>query len=243
MRCAELEAALPREMARTLDSSLSILRRLIFSLLLIVSPEQAGAANTVAVEEFNFAIDIPVTWKPVESPRPELLVERQSSDGGKKVLIGAVKISPDERISGTREMVEGIRTGMTNSGWTISDERDVAMSGLFFHRLSARGKGKKTALGFITSSGDHVYGMQVYANEIDVLRDPELQSLVSSFRLLGPPAQNESEAYQAGFQIGAFLRKNGLPMAIIGVALIPGVAWLFLRNGKRRRRSRRHRMA
>jgi hypothetical protein len=230
----------PNAMAHPPSSFLSILLRSIVGMLVIVFLTGAAASAPVTVDQYNFSVEIPEGWTPLETPTPEIALARESADKQKTVRVGVLKVQTDELVAGTRDMVEGMKQGMLRSGLRIENERDAAMAGLFFHTLVARGAGTKTAAGYTTSAGDCVYGIQLHSNQTDASSDPELQAIIASFRLLAPKHAGETPAFRIGYQVG----QNLLMFGLFGAVLVLGVgAWLIIRKKKPRKRRRSHRHA
>jgi len=195
-------------------------------------------AAPVVMEEKKFSIELPAGWEPVDPGTPEIALARQSADKQKSVRVAVLEVPPDELVSSSRVMVEGMKQAMTRSGHVISAERDEAMAGLFFHTVVARGGLSKTAVGYVTSGGGRVYGIQLHSNQTEAVNDSELQGIITSFRLLGSSQPGATPAVRIGTDMGQKLLLFGL----VGAAMVLGAgAWLVLRKKRprKRRRSRR----
>ena len=226
-------------MARNPTSFVSTLQRCVLWLLLIAGLARSLGAAPVTVDQYNFSLDLPEGWTPLDTPPPEIALARESADKQKSVRVGVLKVQTDELVAGTRDMVEGMKQGMLRSGLRIEGERDVAMAGLFFHTLVARSPGMKSAAGYTTSAGNCVYGIQLHSKETDASIDPELQGIINSFRLLAPKKAPETGAFRVGYQVG----QNFLIFGLFGALLVLSAgAWLIIRKKqpRKRKRSRRH---
>jgi hypothetical protein len=205
---------------------------IITLLLTILNICTSADAASYTNQDHNFAIDIPPLWKTIDPPAPPVILAIQNPDQQMTVLVAAAKVPPNEAVTSSRDSFEGIKAGMSNSGWKILSERDVSINGLIFHSLTAEGAESKNALAFTTSAGSEMYMIQVYSNSVNAHTDSEIQSIINSFRQISVQPANES----AAFRIGHFVGRNFLFLALLSLCLA-GAVWFFFR--KLRRRSKR----
>jgi hypothetical protein len=184
--------------------------------------------------EQNFAIEVPADWTPIgplpDTPGAKLLVASQSADRNKKVLVFTTKYSKPDIAAYATGVRQGIKKPWTANGWTIDAERESTTGGLSFVSFAAHTSTGATITAHTTTAGDEVYILQLISNSGATSTDPELQSILQSFRLLAPPkalplaTSSKSAAFEAGEKFGRVIGW------VVGSALVAGgILWLISR--------------
>lgn len=205
----------------------------LFSCLLLLALPQFATAETLSFPEHNFAVDLPEGWGETNAPAPAPAVMTvKNADGQKTFIVVAAKVPDKERATAVRDMAGGAKAASKEKGWKITSERQVTVKGLTFDTFNAQIPDGPTVVNWMTSAGSEAYSLQGIHRSGDAASDPELQSILASFRLLTPAPANtprydtNSVAYQAGRVFGCILIPLGLLAAVVLV-----IVWL-VRRGK-----------
>jgi hypothetical protein len=186
-------------------------------------------AETLSFAEHNFSIELPANWSRSEVKAPAVLGAR-NADGTKAVVVVAATIPANERSSAAAQMVAGAKGSMKEKGWTIFGERPVTSNGLVFDAFTARMPDAGTMTTWVVSVKDKAYALTGVWKSGDASADPELQSVLGSFRSLSPVSQNttsaqrSSGAYRIGYMLGPILL----------LALLAGGVIIIVRLSRRR---------
>lgn len=191
-----------------------------------VSPSDA---EPLSFAEHNFSIELPANWSRSEIKAPAVLATR-NADGSKAVVVAAVTIPENERSQAAAQMVAGAKGSMKEKGWALFGERQVTSNGLVFDTFTARMSDAGTMTSWVISVNDKAYSLTGVWKAGDASADPELQSVLKSFRSLSSVSQNttsserSSGAYRIGRLLGPFLL----------LAVLAGGVIMLVRRSRRR---------
>ena len=166
-------------------------------------------------------------------PPPAIFTAKNT--GGQKIFIAvAVQIPENERSSAVRNMAGAAKSASKEKGWKISSEKQTTASGLTFETFRSEMPDGTTVLNWMTLAGSEAYSLQAISKVSDASTDPELQSLLASFRLISavpantPGLDKSSVSYKAGRVFGCCL------VAGVFVAIVAGpIIWLVRRNKRK----------
>ncbi len=210
--------------------------RLLFLAVCAFALRLSGAP--LSFPEQNFSIEVPPDWASMgplpDTPGAKLLVASQSADKNKKVLLFTTDYAKPDIAAYATEVRRGIKRPWTAGGWTIDAERETTLGGLSAVTFAAHTPAGASITAYTTSAGDKVYILQLISNSDGAGTDPDLQSILQSFRLLAPPkalplatSSKNSAAFEAGEKFG---RVVGW---VVGAALVAGgISWLIARRKK-----------
>ncbi len=191
-----------------------------------VSPSDA---KTLSFSEHNFSIELPANWSRADAKAPAVVGER-NADGTKAVVVIAATIPESERSGTAAQMVAGAKGSMKEKGWAIFGERQVTSNGFVFDTFTARMSDAGTMTTWMISVDDKAYSLSGIWKSGDASADPELQSVLGSFRFLSSVSQNTSSAdrssvaYRIGYLLGPFLL----------LAVLAGGVIMLVRRSRRR---------
>ena len=207
--------------------------RLILAALLFCTP--LLRAGTLQYPEHNFSIALPAGWTDIKPPPPQMVIASQSADNSRRILVTAVKLPDRERETGAADIRAGARHSLGEMGWKFDPEHQVSINGVPFiafnsHPPATSPVGMMTT--YTTAAGAEVYMLQSIGRaQTDT--DPELQSVIQSFRLINPAEvrslnkRTDSAAYRVGYFIGRFAIFLVIPVIVL-------VLWLANRSRSRR---------
>ena len=206
---------------------------ILAALLLGTSFLQAG---TLQFPEHNFSIELPAGWTDIKPLPPQTLIASQSADNSRRILVSAVQLPDRERETGAADIRAGAKHSLGDMGWTFDPERPLSINGVPFVAFNSHapaGKAGGMMTSYTTAAGVEVYMLQTIGRaQTDT--DPELQSIIQSFRLIKPAEihqldqrSNTSAAYRLGYLAGRFAFLLAIPVAIL-------VIWLVSRGKARR---------
>ena len=167
-------------------------------------------AETLSFSEHNFSIELPANWSRSEVNAPAVLGAR-NADGTKAVVVVAATIPENERSSAAAQVVAGAKGSMKEKGWALFGDREITSNGLVFDAFTARMSDAGTMTTRVISVNDKAYSLTGVWKSGDASADPELQSVLGSFRFLSSVSQNTSSAdrssvaYRIGYVLGPFL--------------------------------------
>ena len=179
------------------------------SLLFLLSC-QICHAEPVRFEEANFSIDIPGTWKKAESP-PQVLALYRSADNSKGITLITAEFSENDAPTALEQMVSGAKGAAQKSNVPITGEHDKEIDGVNFRVYSMTMPGNVTVQSMTGVVGLRAYSIQGFSGVSDPAKDPELASMLGSFRLLAKAAAlpvptlsapPRNEAYEFGQKVG-----------------------------------------
>jgi len=186
-----------------------------------------SAANVVAAlrtfPEHNFSVELPAEWTDVTPGRPEAVLASHSPDSERAFVVIGVKL-PKERGTAAADVRTGARDRMSHEGWVLDPDQSMTINGQPFISFVARNQSGATIATYNTAAGDEVYMLQA-VERLGGGPDPELGSIVQSFRFLSPVKtqplniRSNSVGYLIGYHLGPYL------FAILGVIL-----WLVFRS-------------
>ena len=202
--------------------------RLISGLLLTTS--SFVAAETLSVQQHNFAVELPPGWTTTDAPSPAVAAAK-NADGQKIVIVIAASVPENERRTVARDTGGSAREATKTKGWPIIAERQRVVNSLPFDIFTARIPDGTTITTWITSAGSEVYSLQGIHKTSEADGDSELQSVLSSFHLLTPAEINTPRAVSSstGYRIGHILP----PLVILGL-VGTGIVWLIRRMTRKR---------
>jgi hypothetical protein len=160
--------------------------------------------------EHNFSIELPAAWVDITPKPPEVLIASQSPDNARRMLIFAIKMPDNERGTAAADFRAGVKDSMIKQGWRIEPERQLTINGQPFISFASHSPSGTTLTAYTTASGGEVYMLQAMNGDTSV-SDPDLQSIVQSFRLLSQAetqplnTRSRSAAYRAGYIFGRIL--------------------------------------
>ena len=176
----------------------------IFLFILIILCVVVNAfASQHNFPEYNCSINVPVGWAPFSVAAPDIVGAFQNSDQSKLILLFAAKPSRDEKRTAIRDLRAGAKDSMIEMGWELEPEKKITIGGLPFRALIGKMRSGSMTV-YTTNAGDIVYMIQSLSKVGNGNADPELKSVVESFRLLNPvaaengPRDARSTAYHAG---------------------------------------------
>ncbi len=176
--------------------------------LALVSPSDA---ETLSFPEHNFSIELPANWSRADANAPAVMGAKNADGTKVVVVVVAAPIPEGERSDAAAQMVAGAKGSMKEKGWAIFGERPVTSSGLVFDTFTARMSDAGTMTIWVISVDDKAYSLTGIWKSGDASADPELQSVLRSFRFLSSVSQNTSSAdrssvaYRIGYMLGPFL--------------------------------------
>ena len=191
-----------------------------------VSPSDA---ETLSFSEHNFSIELPANWSRSEVNAPAVLGAR-NADGTKAVVVVAATIPESERSSAAAQVVAGAKGSMKEKGWALFGDREITSNGLVFDAFTARMSDAGTMTTRVISVNDKAYSLTGVWKSGDASADPELQSVLGSFRFLSSVSQNttsaqrNSVAYRMGYMLAPFLL----------LAVLAGGVIMLVRRSRRR---------
>jgi predicted Zn-dependent protease len=192
-----------------------------------VSPSDA---ETLSFSEHNFSIELPANWSRSDVKAPAVVGAR-NADGTKAIVVlVAAPIPERDRSRAAAQMVAGAKDSMKEKGWAIFGERQVTNNGLVFDAFTARMSDAGTMTTWVISVNDKAYSLSGVWKSGDASADPELQSVLGSFRFLSSVSQNttsaqrSSVAYRIGYLLGPFLL----------LAVLAGGVIVLVRRSRRR---------
>jgi hypothetical protein len=200
------------------------MRSITIAFMILFSACQASVAAPRVFQDHNFAIELPVNWQPLDPPPAETLAVSQTSDSLKTILVIAKKLPANDLPNAARDMSAGAKQSATDKGWQISNEHDTSFSGVPFHAFTTRISASASMVTYVGVAGNEGYMLQAICKMGDAGSDPEVQTSVSSFRLLSPrnitltTTRPNSTAYRTGYVFGELL-----VVALIGT----GFVWLI----------------
>jgi len=184
---------------------------------------QVCRAELVRFEEANFSIDIPATWKKSEAP-PQALALYRSADNSKGITLMTAELPAKEAPTARDQMVSGAKEAAQKSNVPITGEHDKEIDGVNFRVFKMTMPGNVTVQSMTGVLGLRGYSIQGFSGVSDPAKDPELVSMLESFRLLAksaappapaPSAPPRNEAYEFGKMMGRLSF-----FALIGAAII-----------------------
>ena len=163
-------------------------------------------AAALQFPEHNFSVELPAQWIDITPRPPQTIVAAQSTDNSRRIVVVAVKILKAHETAAA-DFRAGVKDSISNQGWKIEPEQQVTINGQPFISFTAHipSGGKFTA--YTTAAGGEVYMLQAVGGA-NSSSDPELQSIVQSFRFLSPAeihpldTPSKSPAYRAGYIFG-----------------------------------------
>jgi predicted Zn-dependent protease len=192
-----------------------------------VSPSDA---ETLSFSEHNFSIELPANWSRSDVKAPAVVGAR-NADGTKAIVVLVAATIPErERSRAAAQMVAGAKDSMKEKGWAIIGERQVTNNGLVFDTFTARMSDAGTMTTWVISVNDKAYSLTGVWKSGDASADPELQSVLGSFRFLSSVSQNttsaqwSSIAYRIGYMLGPILL----------LAVLAGGVIMLVRRSRRR---------
>lgn len=183
-----------------------------------VSPSDA---ETLSFSEHNFSIELPANWSRSDAKAPAVLGEKNADGTKAVVVIVAAAIPEGERLRAAAQMVAGAKASMKEKGWAIIGERPTTSNGLVFDTFTARMLDAGTMTTWVISVGDKAYSLGGVWKSGDASADPEIQSVLGSFRFLSSVSQNttsaqwSSVAYRIGYRLGPVLLLSVLAGGVI----------------------------
>lgn len=191
-----------------------------------VSPSDA---ETLSFSEHNFSIDLPANWSRADAKAPAVVGER-NADGTKAVVVIVATIPERERSTAAAQMVAGAQGSMKEKGWAIFGEHEITRNGLVFDAFTARMSDGGTMTTWVISVNDKAYSLAGVWKSGDASADPEMQSVLGSFRFLSSVSQNTTSAQRnsVAFRIG-----YGLGPILLLAVLAGGVIMLVRRSRRR----------
>jgi hypothetical protein len=189
-----------------------------------VSDEFKTQSGEVVFEEHNFAIRVPPRWEWVTPPSPEVVAAARTRDG-RAFLIAVDTIPARLRIwrGASQELSAGIKAEMIKSGVKIGSEGEVKVNDVLFRSISGSHPRGASVMTYSAVAGLKGYALSIAFDRGDVAADPELQSIVNSFRLLRPETTPPVWQWESvmGNAICTFVFK--MSRAILVIA---GIGWL-----------------
>lgn len=193
---------------------------------------QICQAEPVRFEQANFSIDIPATWKEAEAP-PHVLGLYRSADNSKGITLITAEFSEKDAPTALEQMVSGAKGAAQKSNVPVTGEHDKVIDGVNFRVYSMTMPGNVTVQSMTGVVGLRGYSIQGFSGVSDPAKDPEMASMLGSFRLLAksaaplspaPSAPPRNEAYEFGQKVGRLSF-----FALIGGAIIVVVRRSFRR--------------
>lgn len=193
-----------------------------------------AVAETLSFKEHNFAVDLPEGWTTTEAPAPAVGAAK-NADGEKMFVFVAAQIPEKERATAVRDMGGAAKDASKKKGWTISAERQVTINGIKFDSYAAQVPGGATVISWMTSAGSEAYSLQGIHKNGEASSDPEIQSIMNSFRLLSPaPATIPSyDPNSVAYKFGRLIGGPCSCIFVLGLLVLAGlgIVW-FIRRKK-----------
>ncbi|MBX9577573.1 MAG: hypothetical protein K2W97_03735 [Chthoniobacterales bacterium] len=208
----------------------------LIALTAIAATISSLGAKPLVFSNLNFSIELPDDWILLNPTQPEHALAARNNDNTKTVLVVVFKIptnlSPNNISSGIANFKNGWKSGLVKGGWKISKEQPTVIADIPFVSFTAT-ENNISCLNYFTSAGDYFYGIK--CEEYNA-QDPEVLSIINSFRLLSPakinslPPETTTTGYTLGLKMNDFLALFTIPALL----LIGGLVYY---NGSMRKRN------
>jgi len=204
------------------------MRKFIYSfiLILIFIATSPLDAKPLVFSELNFSVELPDDWTLLSASNPQYAVLARNNDNTKTLVVAVIKfppkLSPGALSSGIADFKNSWKVGLIKTGWKISKEQPIVIADIPFITFPGI-KNNAFCLNYLTSAGDYLYGIKC---ELYNAQDPEVLSIINSFRLLSPakvnslPPETTTTGYILGVKMHDFLALFTIPALLLIGALI-----------------------
>jgi hypothetical protein len=182
-----------------------------------------SSAKAISFTEQNFAVEFPPAWQTITPPPEGLLMALRSPDRSKAVAVNATELPESERATGIANALAGAKKIYIESGLPTDPEQSLTINGVPFRYFVGHPTPTNASAVYAAMAGNELYTLVLITKSGDASRDPDLQTVLQSFRLITPVEVSRSNdvttsiSYKIGHLTGLLL------FGILGIAI---VGWL-----------------
>ncbi len=184
----------------------------------------AAPAAPISFPNHNFSVEFPEGWSAITPVPKPMLAAYQNADGTKKMVLLVQPLVGAQRALTNAEFMKGLKDGMARQGMALDSEKLGTIEGLPSVAVTGHLPGGLTMTAFVVGANEKMYMMQaVLGPGLNALKDPEVQSVVQSFKFLTPvppspaPSDEDSMAFRIGFVVGVVLI---LVIVVVGLVFV-----------------------